>query len=496
MARKDDRLSLGGRKVDLVTGEVVCPSGSSRQLSHRELELLCYLLARANTIVSRRQLLVDLWHREPDAKTRAVDSSFRRLRRKLEPEPENPARLESIYRRGYRLNLEPVDASDTRPSLISPSARHLVDAAVAVQRPRERADGTHLRGRVPGRDAELGTLTKLLQRSVRVQVIGPPGAEISELAEAALGDTVRVPLGGRPPTALLPTLLAALSAESGPDLASSSIEALRTSGHESVWLEDPPAFTEAEHDLLRQIGAQLPHLVLVISGSEPLELADVQKLSLHPFRCRPRYSSCARRSARRRATMSSEHSPFPAPAFFHFCGKAPERPGTSARQGPFRLSSAPVRARPSAHGRGRRTGLRHARATTRRPSDGSTAPRQHREEPRAVLVAPTGGDRHMARPLTTPHGAVSSRIVSTTTARLSDGPPGSPHGQVQVADCSPTVTLTSAVGMAMQRIAPGFKPGAVISAPDSCFCTRSSSSTVRHPVRLVSPRVVPQKPLS
>jgi DNA-binding response OmpR family regulator len=77
--------------------------GTVTLLTERELVLLLYLWRKRNQVVSRRELLVDVWGYAPDAETRTVDIFIGRLRRLLGDDPEQPRRLQTLRGQGYML---------------------------------------------------------------------------------------------------------------------------------------------------------------------------------------------------------------------------------------------------------------------------------------------------------------------------------------------------------------------------------------------------------
>lgn len=72
-------------------------------ISARELDLLRYLARHAGVVVSRDQLLKEVWDRPDDIVTRTIDNFIVRLRRKIEPDPTQPAFLLTIHGSGYKL---------------------------------------------------------------------------------------------------------------------------------------------------------------------------------------------------------------------------------------------------------------------------------------------------------------------------------------------------------------------------------------------------------
>lgn len=70
-------------------------------LTQREAMLLKYLVERKGKIVSRNELLENVWQINPDVETRTVDIFISRLRKYFEPDPENPIYFKGIRSAGY-----------------------------------------------------------------------------------------------------------------------------------------------------------------------------------------------------------------------------------------------------------------------------------------------------------------------------------------------------------------------------------------------------------
>lgn len=82
---------------------LVLRKGRRVPLSAREFELLRYLLAHRNEIVSREQLLRDVWGYNQLAVTRTVDNYIAKLRTQLEPRPHEPRYIVTVHGSGYQL---------------------------------------------------------------------------------------------------------------------------------------------------------------------------------------------------------------------------------------------------------------------------------------------------------------------------------------------------------------------------------------------------------
>ncbi len=71
-------------------------------LTAREWDLLSYMLDHAGAVLSREELLKEVWGFAPDMTTRTVDVHVFSLRQKLESSPKEPNLILTIPRRGYK----------------------------------------------------------------------------------------------------------------------------------------------------------------------------------------------------------------------------------------------------------------------------------------------------------------------------------------------------------------------------------------------------------
>jgi DNA-binding response OmpR family regulator len=76
--------------------------GQALDLSAREFEILRYLIRRRGEIVTRDQLLDEVWGYDSTPVTRTVDNHIARLRQKIEQEPSEPKHIITVHRIGYR----------------------------------------------------------------------------------------------------------------------------------------------------------------------------------------------------------------------------------------------------------------------------------------------------------------------------------------------------------------------------------------------------------
>jgi DNA-binding response OmpR family regulator len=92
----------GGIRVDLSRLEVH-RDGQLIPLTPREGDIIRYLIANRHRVVTRDDLLLDVWHyKSANVETRTVDIHIVGLRRKIEPNPAEPTLVQTVRGKGYR----------------------------------------------------------------------------------------------------------------------------------------------------------------------------------------------------------------------------------------------------------------------------------------------------------------------------------------------------------------------------------------------------------
>ncbi len=81
----------------------VTRGGAPVALSPKEFDLLLTLVRRRGAVVSRLELLKEVWGYSADVMTRTVDIHIAELRRKLEDDPSKPRHILTVWKAGYRL---------------------------------------------------------------------------------------------------------------------------------------------------------------------------------------------------------------------------------------------------------------------------------------------------------------------------------------------------------------------------------------------------------
>ena len=93
------------RHGDLVidpSQRIVTVAGQEVALTQLEFDLLAFIAARPGQVFTRDHLMEEVWGHSFFTDTGTVTVHIRRLRAKLEPDPEHPAHIETVWGVGYR----------------------------------------------------------------------------------------------------------------------------------------------------------------------------------------------------------------------------------------------------------------------------------------------------------------------------------------------------------------------------------------------------------
>lgn len=105
-ANRVDAIEFGNVVVDFQTHQVRVDDKPVR-MTPKELRLLRYFVENPERVISRAELLVQVWEMPGNVQTRAVDQFIARLRRIIEPAPAEPVHLLTLRDAGYRFVLDP-----------------------------------------------------------------------------------------------------------------------------------------------------------------------------------------------------------------------------------------------------------------------------------------------------------------------------------------------------------------------------------------------------
>ena len=95
------KFEFAGRCIDFEALELTAPD-KHIHLTLMEADFLRYLVHNQGRIISRKELLEQVWRVREDTDTRAIDNFVVRLRRYIEDEPTNPTHLKTVRGVGYR----------------------------------------------------------------------------------------------------------------------------------------------------------------------------------------------------------------------------------------------------------------------------------------------------------------------------------------------------------------------------------------------------------
>ncbi|GAB4150627.1 MAG: response regulator transcription factor [Planctomycetaceae bacterium] len=100
-AKSSEVFEFGNALVDFEKFQVTV--GTVRhELTTKEMELLRYFIEHEGAVLSRAQILRDVWDESPDIATRSIDNFVMRLRKIVEKDPANPEHILSVRGTGYR----------------------------------------------------------------------------------------------------------------------------------------------------------------------------------------------------------------------------------------------------------------------------------------------------------------------------------------------------------------------------------------------------------
>jgi DNA-binding response OmpR family regulator len=92
-------------RIDFTSMEAT-RAGKSITLTTQEFKLLKYLASSPGRVISREELLNEVWGYQNYPSTRTVDNHILRLRQKLEPDPGSPRFLLTMHGAGYKFVAE------------------------------------------------------------------------------------------------------------------------------------------------------------------------------------------------------------------------------------------------------------------------------------------------------------------------------------------------------------------------------------------------------
>jgi DNA-binding response OmpR family regulator len=101
-SRVREQLAVGGLEIDAAARRAVL-DGRELELSPREFDLLRHLAEHAGEVVTKKDLLVEVWHQAWGGSDKTVDVHLSWLRRKLGESAHEPRYLHTVRGVGVRL---------------------------------------------------------------------------------------------------------------------------------------------------------------------------------------------------------------------------------------------------------------------------------------------------------------------------------------------------------------------------------------------------------
>ncbi|MCR1767013.1 Sensory transduction protein regX3 [Burkholderia glumae] len=96
------RVEVGGLRLDPLTREAAV-DGAAIDLTPREFDLLYHFARHPGKAFSRTDLLNAVWGYQHEGYEHTVNTHINRLRAKIEADPAQPARILTVWGRGYKL---------------------------------------------------------------------------------------------------------------------------------------------------------------------------------------------------------------------------------------------------------------------------------------------------------------------------------------------------------------------------------------------------------
>ena len=92
---------IGDIEIDFRTHQAH-RAGQRIDFTAREFDLLRYLVAHTGQVVTREQILNQVWGYEESPTTRTIDNFVAKLRQKIERSPHEPEHILTVHGAGYK----------------------------------------------------------------------------------------------------------------------------------------------------------------------------------------------------------------------------------------------------------------------------------------------------------------------------------------------------------------------------------------------------------
>ena len=96
---------LNQKQIDFDNYQILSNTGDVIFLTKKETALLQFLVAKKNQVVSREEILNEIWGYEVYPSTRTIDNFITTFRKYFESNPKTPGLFQSVRGVGYKLNV-------------------------------------------------------------------------------------------------------------------------------------------------------------------------------------------------------------------------------------------------------------------------------------------------------------------------------------------------------------------------------------------------------
>lgn len=100
-----NRLSFQGLMIDMDT-RIVTARNEKIELHAKEFNILCYLAKNQGKILTKQQIYEEVWQEQYAYDDNNIMGYISKLRRSIEPDPNNPTYIQTVKGVGYRFNRE------------------------------------------------------------------------------------------------------------------------------------------------------------------------------------------------------------------------------------------------------------------------------------------------------------------------------------------------------------------------------------------------------
>ena len=102
-AQSDDEHLIVGELAINTASRSVTLSGAPVQLTPKEFDILAFLAANRGTVFSKEEIYQAVWNDRYLLDSSNIMAFIRKIRKKIEPEPDNPRYLLTVWGVGYKM---------------------------------------------------------------------------------------------------------------------------------------------------------------------------------------------------------------------------------------------------------------------------------------------------------------------------------------------------------------------------------------------------------